>query len=408
MSSKIGTALKENPRMPTYERDSVESEPEPVGSETKVLEPQTKPLEPEVKTPEPEKNPLIPDFSKLTFGQEVATKLPVDGKEKSIEIPPPEQFPEKVPGKSTPQVEQAWASMRKANKALFEQNAELNSKLKAASDRLKEFDGKTPMAADEFERLTNERETLSKELRLSKLEATPEYKAAVTRPLEQIEGEIRRFSNKYSLNEHQVRRALVEPDPDKQGELLAQVAETFNDRDKINLFKCADAASEVMRKRDVLQKDVKQALDYIEAKRTAEEEARTVSTKAEWSTSLDKAWDAVGESLYLARPVKGNDEWNNSLDESKQLVAKTNFMAMDTVDRAKVLVQAALLPRACMAIAQLWKMYSETANALKRYQGVTPGAGGGHSGVGSEPTTPAMSEELSFIDAVETRMKGRQ
>jgi hypothetical protein len=304
--------------------------------------------------------------------------------------------------------------MRKSNKALWDQNAELTTKFKEAESRLKEaqlklqeFDGKTPMGTDEFNRLTNERDTLNQELRLAKLEATPEYKAAVTRPLEGINHEINRLSSKYSLNDHQVRRAIIEPDPDKQSELLAQVTETFNDRDKLNLFKVADAAAEIARKRDVLHKDVKQALDYIEAKRNADTEAKSAATKTEWGQALNKAWDNLGESLYLARPMKGNDDWNNSLNESRQLVAQTDLSSMDSVNKAKILVQAALLPRACVAISQLWNMYTEAANALKRYQGVTPGAGGGNSGAGTEPMAPRVSDETSFIDAIEAKMKAR-
>ena len=117
------------------------------------------------------------------------------------------------------------------------------------------------------------------ELRLSKLEATPEYKKAVTQPWEAIEHEVKRLSTKYSLNEHQVRRAITESDPDKQSEMLGSVTETFNDRDNLNLFKIADAAVEVAKKRQVLHNDVKQALDYIEAKRNQEAELKASAVK---------------------------------------------------------------------------------------------------------------------------------
>jgi alpha-D-ribose 1-methylphosphonate 5-triphosphate synthase subunit PhnG len=423
MSDSIGAALKENPKMPAVgepqkpEAEATPQEPKPDVSELKLDKPGPKADE---KPAETDKNQLLPDFSKLAFGQEIAAKLPAPATstkpelQKQPEIPSPEQFPEKLPGKTTPQVEQAFQSMRKSNKALWDQNAELTAKFKEAEAKLKEtqsklleFDGKTPMATEEFDRLTNERDTLNQELRLAKLEATPEYKAAVSRPLEQISGEISRLSHKYSLNEHQVRRAITEGDPDKQSELLAQVTETFNDRDKLNLFKVADAAIEISRKRDLLHKDVKQALDYIEAKRTAETEAKTAATKSEWNSALSKAWDVIGEALYLARPLPGNDAWNNSLNDSKALVAKSDLATMTSVDRAKVLVQAALLPRACGVMVQLWNMYNEAATALKRYQGVTPGAGSGSSGVGTEPGAPAVSDETSFIDAIEHKMRAR-
>jgi hypothetical protein len=82
--------------------------------------------------------------------------------------------------------------------------------------------------------------------------------------------------------------------------------------------------------------------------------------------------------------------------------------ALDATDRAKVLVQAALLPRALRAIHQLWDMYQETAGALKRYQGVTPGAGGGSSTGGEGSIEPSQNGEMSFVDAIESKITGRR
>src|SRR5262249_4889683 len=195
-------------------------------------------------------------------------------------------------------------------------------------------------------------------------EATPEYKKAITDPWNGIEHEIKRLSTKYGLREDNVRRAIIEADPDKQSELLGSVTDAFNDRDKLNLFKMADAAIEIAKKRQILHNDVKQALDYIEAKRTADNEAQAVATKQEWSNSLTKAWDVVGESLYLARPIEGNEDWNKTLNDAKTMVANADLAKMPPVDQAKILVQAAILPRACVAIAQLWNMYSQASTAL--------------------------------------------
>jgi transposase-like protein len=406
MSESIGTALKENPNMPSTEKERAgmpqESAPAPEA--------------PPVAPPTEDKTAgalEAPDFSQLAFGKEIAEKV-AEGKahlpatttpETKVEAITPPATPE-LTGKVTPQVEQAFGSMRKANKALFEQNATLTTELNAAKERLKEFEGKMPMDKDEFGRLSAEREALIQDLRLVKLEATPEYKAAITRPMEQIEGELHRLAGKYSINEHQMRRAITEADPDKQSELLGQVTETFNDRDKLNLFKIADASLEIASKKTILLKDVQQALKYIETKHTAETEARNELTRTEWGHSLGKAWEAVGEALYLARPMDGNEQWNNSLKEMKDLVAKTDLAALQPIDRAKVMVQAALLPRACMVIQQLWNMYAEANKVVQRYRGVTPAAGGGNSGAGTEIQQPKMPDETSFVDAIEARIKG--
>lgn len=420
LSDSIGAALKENPRMPTLQKDapgdeasdngqnladnqqtSVENRGTPADNGEKLADSQPTQVS---------ENPLIPDFSKLAFGKDIAVKIPTptEPADKTAEILSPEQFPEKFPGKATQQVQDAWASMRKNAKALYDQNNDLAGRLKEANERLKEFDGKTPMARDEYDRITGERDDLVKELRLSKLEATPEYKKAVTLPWKSIEDQMKRFAAKYGVHEHQIQRAITESDPDKQSEMLAKVTETFNDRDKLTLFKVADSAIEVARKREVLHKDVKQALDYIEAKRNADNEVQVATAKQEWSSSLSKAWGTVGESLYLAREQEGNEDWNSGLREAKQLVASTDISKLSKTEIAQIMVQAAILPRACAAISQLWQMYAQANTALKRYQGARPGAGSGSSGVGTEPVMPASGDELGFVDAIEARVGGRR
>jgi hypothetical protein len=412
MDAQIGAVLKENPKTPSLNKDA------PPGEVSAPVEQQQQPTAktiaiPET-TPEQAAKALLPDFSKLAFGQQIEKVAPELTPEiKKVTAVPDsehEEFPEKPPGATTPQAEATWAKMRTSNQALWKQNAELTAKLKEHEEKLKEFDGKTPMASDEFERLTNERETLSKELRLVKLEATPEYQKAVGRPMLAIEDEIKRLGTKYSVNGHQIRSALTEADRDKQADQLSRVTETFNDRDKLTLFKLADDTKEILRRRTVLQQDVKQALDYIEAKRSAEAEKAKAEKTTEWSGAQKKAWKVIGDELYLARPLEGNEDWNKGLQQTQALVANTDLDALDHIDRAKVLVQAALLPRAVIAIHQLWNMYQEAATALKRYQGVTPGAGGGAFSAGeSNGAEPSTGEsDMSFIDAIESKIGGRR
>ena len=417
LSDQIGASLKENPKMVALNKDL------PPGETAQQPQPQDRQQHEAPKIPEttPDQSKvLLPDFSQLAFGTQAEKQTADDQRDHTPAaqgtpaVKPPEEFPEKL-ASGTPQAQDAWARMRTSNQALFKQNAELTAKLKEHEERLKEFDGKTPMASDEYDKLTQERETLTKELRLVKLEATPEYQKAVQRPMGVVEDEIKRLGTKYSVNTFQIRSAINEPDRDKQADLLSKVTDTFNDRDRLTLFKLADDAKEINRRRGVLQSDVKQALDYIEAKRAAEAEKSKSEKKAEWDGSQKKAWKEISNTLYLARPLEGNEDWNKGLEDTRKMVASTDLEALPAVDRAKVLVQAALLPRAVIAIHQLWNMYQEANSALKRYQGVTPGAGGGSSsggeafgGQSGNGHLPAGSEEsgMSFIDAIESRISG--
>jgi hypothetical protein len=409
MSDQIAASLKENPKIPSLNKNAPQ---EAVVSEGP--EGPKRPVIPET-TPEQSAKALLPDFSKLAFGQPIekvaeTSKPPEQPAHVPAKAPEHEEFPEEPPGAATPQAKDTWGRLRTSNQALSKQNADLVNRLKDTEARLKEFDGKTPMATDEYEKLTGERDNLSKELRLVKLEKTPEYQRAVQQPMEAIESELKRLGTKYNVGAGRIREALVESDRDKQGDLLSRVTETFNDRDKMNLFKLSDDAREIIRRKSVLQADVKQALEYIEAKRTAETERTKAESANEWNSAQKKAWKSLSDEIYLARPLEGNEQWNKDLDATKELVANTDLGAMPSLDRARILVQAALLPRALVAIHQLWNMYQEAAKGMQRYQGVTPGAGGGRASAGegngqAAPGTPS-DDGMSFIEAIESKIKG--
>lgn len=413
LSDQIGASLKENPKMVALNKDLPPGESQ---QSQQPQQPQPQQSPDHQQTPETtsdQSRALLPDFSKLAFGTPAEKASAEEQRDhtpgaQGTPVKPPEEFPEKL-ASGTPQAQDAWARMRTSNQALFKQNADLMAKVKEYESKVKEFDGKTPMATDEFEKLTAERETLTKELRLVKLEATPEYQKAVLRPMGVVEDEIKRLGTKYNVNSHVIRSALTEADRDKQADLLSKVTDTFNDRDKLSLFKLADDAKEITRRRSVLQSDVKQALEYIEAKRSAEKEKTLTERKTEWNGAQKTAWKTISDTLYLARPLEDNDAWNQGLEQTKSMVASTNLDELTSVDRAKVLVQAALLPRAVMAIHQVWNMYQEAHKALQRYQGVTPGAGSGSSSggeTGNGAQLPNGSEEhgMSFIDAIESKL----
>jgi hypothetical protein len=410
MYKKIGDDLKENPKLVSLNKDASSS---PATEQQPEAQPRQAPKKIDIPetTPEQSAKALLPDFSKLAFGQPAEKASPEEKREalpQTKETPPSEDFPEVLPGQGTAQAQETWGRLRTSNQALSKQNAKLSTQLKDLQEKIREFDGKTPMASDEYDRLTGERDELVKELRLVKLEVTPEYKKAVSKPMEVVETEIKRLGTKYNVNQHQIRSALTEADRDKQGELLSKVTDTFNDRDKMVLFRLADEAKEILRRRGVLQSDVKQALDYIDAKRASDAEKNRSEATVEWSGAQKKAWQVIANEVYLARPLEGNEDWNRSLEAQKQLVAKTDLAALDATDRAKVLVQAALLPRALMAIHQLWDMYQAAAGSLKRYQGVTPGAGGGHSTGGEAPIASSNDHDMSFVDAIESKITGRR
>jgi chromosome segregation ATPase len=283
---------------------------------------------------------------------------------------------EEAPKNLSPKAAEQFKEIKKAKRVAEQRVAELEAKLKDAEAAPKP----DTAAVEDLQKAITERETkiaeYEKELAISRYEATTEYKEAVVEPLAAIFGVVDRMAKKYELSEKKLINILEESDPDKQGDMIDEIASAFKERDRVNLYNLADDYSAVMAQRDHLKEQAQVALE-ARSKETAAAEARKSSeAKANWEKTTKTVWDSLKQKIPL--PLEGEELAKAEQDIVAQ-VTGTDFGAVTDDVKAFAAFSGAIIPHLVKKDAANKAEIASLKQALQKYQTQTPGSAAGVS-----------------------------
>lgn len=378
MDGKLeGVALAPDPVTP-------EPTPEPTPAATPVAE---TPVVAEETTPG-----LSDKLTKLLAGEKP------DAAKEAIEEPDPEDKP---PENATPAAQSRWAQMRQDQK-WRKQNEPVLTQLQKDLEALRAEKAKTPAEEatrqEEIKRVRDERDALMKELQVSRVEATPEFREHIEKPINNILEQGKLLAKKYELSENSVLGALREADTERQGELLTELVATFNERDKVRLFTMGDQVADYQRQGTFIRENAKVALEALNRSNDERRKAETLRGQEDWKQALDVVGADFKAKLPLMQMVEGEDEWNKGTAHIEEIVRTADFTNMPAKHRAQILYQAAVLPRALVVQQTLLAENASLKKRLAKINQQTPGAG---DGTPATTSSPSISSDLGFLDAVE-------
>jgi len=289
---------------------------------------------------------------------------------------------------------------------------EIKAEAKAAKARVAELEEKLAIAEsspkvdhEEVSKLKTsieEREAkianYEKELAISRFEATDEYRESIVKPMAAILNVVSRMAEKYSVPEKALLGALEEGDPDKQGDLIVELASNFSERDRVSLYQLGDDFSQLLDHREKMRDKAALALDAREKAQKEEESKRKSQAKASWSKATNTVWNKLKDSV----PFPSDDSEKAKFEAS--LLSEMDGLSFDSLSdehKAFSAFSGSLVPHLLKHNKSLQAEISELKSSLKRYQSATPGAGSG-----SETKPASVSEGLGFLEALEARFSG--
>jgi hypothetical protein len=301
----------------------------------------------------------------------------------------------------------------KAKNAFVEQRRALKEERRKREEleaRLAEVEKRTGEAApEEVQTLRQQLDEYEQELRVARVEATREYKEAVTAPMEQIKSAVSGFTKKYEdLKEKDVLAAFGETDPDRQSELLVDLTVSMNDRDRYRVYDLAEKWQKVQGIREKVLANSKLALEKIEAHRIEQEKAFTDQQAKTYANALTKTWDDISAKAPIFRRRDGDEAWNAQIAEVEKFAAglDPHKLVSEPQLMAGVAVRAATAPFLFGLVQTLYGQLRQAKQDLGKYQAATPGAGGGSPdpaiGTGSQP----KAQYDDFYEAVRAGMRG--
>ena len=328
--------------------------------------------------------------------EEPAQKTP---EEKTIE--------EALPDVKSPAAQTAFAKLtkelREAKAKLKDFEAKVASRTEDVED--KGGDVKTDSQLAEYqtklEQFQKERDELEGELRLTKVEATREYKMAVGDPIKQTVQTITDIAKVYELRPNSILDAAQEPDGAKRRVLLKELTSEMDPVDALAVRTKVDDLALLNTKREEMVRESKSALEAISRREEEAEKANRARYDVEAKKAFGEVWESFQEDMPLLKKVEGNEQWNKTIDELRGQAERLDSEPLDHKQRAALTYQAVTLP----LVVQVFKDYVSKTNQelaslksnLSEYRKATPGVGSGSAPEKGEKLDP----NIGFLDALE-------
>jgi hypothetical protein len=306
--------------------------------------------------------------------------LPIDE-----EVPEVEEEPDTTGMTKT--ASERFKALRTEQKAL---KTELATKVQAeaaALARVKELEAITGNA----EQLKQELEALKLKQAVYAIEDTPEYQAAVTKPMADLAATAKAIAAKHSIDINKLLDAIAIEDQSEQDDAFDDLLTGVGDRDKIKVFALAEQLPAIMAERAKLQANSEQVTAELAARRQVEEQAAIV----EAAKTRKAAVDLVAVRVAAALPfLKESDKF--SLDTVKSKTADMDFDSADVTTKAYNAYAGHLIPQLAKAYSLSVKEIESLTDELAKYKKATPAVKGNAAAPAS-----AADSNLSFAQAVE-------
>lgn len=284
-------------------------------------------------------------------------------------------FPEQIAG--SPEAQAKWGELRRelrearAYAAQFEdaQNqGDVSQQIQAAAElerQVREYESKM----QEYER----------ELSISRVEATREYKALVEEPLNAIVNSAEKVAGAYNVDANELINALTETDPKRQTQMLDELVEGMSERDRARIYRMADDTAAIYETDASIRARAAEALSEVTAQQQAEAQYYAEQRAAEHFEATTKVWDMVTERL----PDIGVD-----YQALRDDVFASNFDEATPEARSYAASASVVLPHLVKALSAKDARISELERALGGLKKATPTSPAGNAAAPQRSQNP--------------------
>ena len=243
----------------------------------------------------------------------------------------------------------------------------------------------------DYEKRTTDYE---KELSISRVEATQEYKTAVTEPLNHILGMADALATKYKVDEAALTRAFGETDMDKQSDLLQDLASGFSERDRIGLYRLADDIGVILKRRESIQTNARAAGADAKSREAAATQQQVVERTKAMDAAKADVWKLVESKVGLLKDPVIAEQVRTAAFATDMASAKPDLQAFSALS-------SALLPHVLKESRAQATKIADLEKTIADFRKTEAKPGGGKTPAAKE----ALSSGLGFLDAIEASMK---
>ena len=231
----------------------------------------------------------------------------------------------------------------------------------------------------------------------SDLENTPQYKEAVSEPLNRLMDKASVIAEKYDVNYDSLVDAIAMDDTEKQDAALADLLPEASDRDKSSIYRIIEDIDPIMERRNSLYENADAALkeaQYLDEQKQQAEIAERAEVRQSITRNVVKR---VGEKLPFLAGVEGLD-----MGAIQEKAADLDPSVVHPVDFAYNSVAAQLLPTIVREYLSSRAEADVLMSKLAEYEGAEPTM----SGTPASDSANPVSGDLSFEEAISAALGG--
>ncbi len=277
---------------------------------------------------------------------------------------------------------------------------ELKTELKTYKSRVSELEEtvkqlqESPSDPAEVKQMQEKLQAYEQEISVARVEASQQYKQAVTEPTELIFDAVASLAERYKVDARKLVGALREESAAGAdgSDALVEIAGDFSERDRVRLYRMADDLSEVSQRREYLRANAVEARQELEQRESQAEKERMLQMKSEMEASVNNTWNEVFKSKPFIAALDAK-----VIDETHTAAKAVDFFQAPPEERAYAVYSGLLLPHIAKELEAVKAKASEYEKALSKYKKASPKASG------DSPSVASVKSDVGFLDAIEER-----
>ena len=296
-----------------------------------------------------------------------------------------------LPTSASKNAHESFSKLKEISRAEKARAAELEAKLAAAEAAKNDID---PAELDRLRKINSEYE---KELQVTRVEATQEYKEAVLEPLSKVQSSVAAIAAKYEVSKDALITALA----DTESDALTDLVSGMNDRDRFRVYELADQLAKVHTISERVKGNAALALQKIQEHRDSQIKSQQTEYQKVYGTAVEQTWEGLSKQVPMFRKVEGNEAWNSQIEEVERFARSVDLNNPDPSVRAGIAIRAAVSPMLLTQVNTLAAQLKDAKAQLAKFQGAVPKAGGG----AAAPVAEGKPEYSDFMEAIRANLK---
>lgn len=262
---------------------------------------------------------------------------------------------------------------------------------KALAERETEV-GSSEETTSQLADLRSKLEEYEREIAVSRIEASPQFKEAVLQPTQAILDSAISLAEKYEVTPRKLVDALRHESTGDTSDALTEIAADFSERDRVRLYRMADDLAEVSRRRDYLKENASKAMAEMTEKQKLEEAAAEKRYKEETVKIANETWSQTFEGNPVIQSLG-----EEVIKELKSAATEADLLDSVPEERAYAVYAGVALPHLVKKYSEVISKLAETEKALGKYKKATPKVSG------NTDTSTQKQDPGGFLDAIEKR-----